>query len=161
MRAMSTVAIVAVTFGLAGTAATTLAVENNSEPRPQGCTLETLRGAYGMQWIGTRPIGPGTPPPVEAFTGIAIRTFDGEGTFTQVSNVKGFVLGLEPENIETLGTYTVNEDCSGEATAQFVPNAPIVTARFVIVDGGDEVLQSVMTPIPLFNAGVMKRIRSR
>ena len=113
-----------------------------------------------MQWVGTRPL-PGSPSTSEMFTGIAIRTFDGAGNFTQTSNVKGLVAGLEAENIESLGTYEVNEDCSGTATSQFVPGGPIVTARFVIVDDGEEVLQSVMTPVPLFNAGVIKRIHNR
>ena len=49
--------------------------------------------------------------------------------------------GLEPENIESAGTYVVHEDCTGTATAQFVTGAPVVTARFVIVDDGNEVRQ--------------------
>ena len=55
----------------------------------------------------------------------------------------------------------MHEDCSGTATAQFVPGAPVVTARFVIVDEGDEVLQSVMTPIPIFNAGILKKVHKQ
>jgi hypothetical protein len=122
--------------------------------------LATLHGAYGLQWIGTRP-APSNPAVIETFTGVAMRTFDGAGTFIQVSNVKGSVSGVEPENIESVGTYTVHEDCSGTATAQFVPGTPVVTARFVIVDGGDEVLQSVMTPVPIFNAGVLKKVHKQ
>jgi hypothetical protein len=75
--------------------------------------------------------------------------------------VKGSAVGLEPENIESVGTYEVNSDCSGTAASKFVPNGPIVTARFVIVGDGDEVLQSVMTPLALFNAGVMRKIHTR
>jgi hypothetical protein len=113
-----------------------------------------------MQWMGTRP-APVNPAVIETFTGIAIRTFDGAGTFTQISNVKGAVTGVEPENIESVGTYEVREDCSGTATSQFVPGGPTVTAKFVIVDEGAEVLQSVMTPVSIFNAGIIKRIRPR
>jgi hypothetical protein len=119
-----------------------------------------LRGAYGLQWTGIRPIGPGTPPPVETFTGVAIRTFDGAGNFTQVSYVKGLVTGLQSD-VESVGTYEVNEDCSGTAVSPFVAGGALVTARFVIVADGDEVLQSVMTPEPLLNAGVMRKIHSR
>ena len=41
----------------------------------------------------------------------AIRTYDGEGQFTQLSNVKGAVIGIEAD-VESTGTYQVNEDCS-------------------------------------------------
>lgn len=157
MRRMTAAAMAAIAIGVAGATATG---RSQVVPPPQRCDLATLRGAYGMQWVGARPV-PGLPSTSEMFTGIAIRTFDGAGHFTQISNVKGQVAGLEAENIESLGTYEVNEDCSGTATSQFVPGGPIVTARFVIVDDGDEVLQSVMTPVPLFNAGVIKRIHNR
>ena len=157
MRRMTAAAMAAVAIGYAGG---TGAGRSQFVPPPRRCDIATLRGAYGVQWVGTRPV-PGSPSTSEMFTGIAIRTFDGAGTFTQISNVKGLVAGLEAENIESLGTYEVNEDCSGTTTSHFVPGGPIVTARFVIVDDGDEVLQSVMTPIPLFNAGVIKRIHDR
>jgi hypothetical protein len=155
---MAAAAMAALAIGLAGATVTTGA-GSQFVPPPQRCNLETLRGAYGMQWVGTRPVL-GSPSTSEPFTGIAIRTFDGAGNFTQVSTVKGLVVGVEPENIESAGTYDVNEDCSGTATL-FVPGGPIVTAGFVIVDGGDEVLQSVMTPVPIFNAAVTKRIHKR
>jgi hypothetical protein len=67
---------------------------------------------------------------------------------------------VEAENIESIGTYEVNEDCSGTATSAFVPGV-FVTAKFVIVDDGDEVLQSVMTPVAIFNAGSLRKIRTR
>ena len=163
MRTMNTVATVAVTIVLAATAATTLAGGQDHVPPPQRCSVASLQGAYGLQWVGTRPVPqpPGTPPVIETFTGIAVRTFDGAGNFTQVSNVKGSAAGLEAENIESFGTYEVNGDCSGTATSQFVPGGPIVTVRLVIVDDGDEVLQSVMTPVPIFNAGVLRKIHTR
>ena len=159
MRRLITLATVAITVALVGATAT-IGAGRQFLPPPQQCNLATLHGSYGLQWIGTRP-APSNPTVIETFTGVAIRTFDGAGTFTQVSNVKGSVSGLEPENIESVGTYEVQEDCSGTATAQFVPGAPVVTARFVIVDDGSEVLQSVMTPAVIFNAGVLKKIHKR
>ena len=161
MRRLTTVATVAVAVTVALVGATaTIRAGHQFVPPAQRCNLATLHGAYGLQWIGTRP-APSNPAVIETFTGVAIRTFDGAGTFTHVSNVKGSVSGLEPENIESVGTYNVHEDCSGTATAQFVPGAPVVTARFVIVDDGDEVLQSVMTPIPIFNAGILKKVHKQ
>lgn len=160
MRSIRNAAVVSVGLTLAGTAVTTRAGSQVLDPPPRHCSVETLRGAYGLQWTGIRPIGPGIPPPVETFTGVAIRTFDGAGHFTQVSHVKGAVTGLQ-QDVESVGTYTVNEDCSGTAASPFVAGGPLVTARFVIVANGDEVLQSVMTPEPLFNAGVMRKLHTR
>lgn len=150
-------------IGLAGAAGTAGPGRQTSDVPPLRCSVATLRGSYGLQWIGTRPVPgpPGAEPTLETFTGVAIRTFDGAGNFTQVSNVKGSVVGLGPENIESFGTYDVNDDCTGTASSPFVPGGPVVTARFVIVDSGDEVLQSVMTPLALFNAGVLRKVNAR
>lgn len=160
MRSIRSTALVGVGLVLAGTAVTTRAGSQVLDPPSRRCSAATLRGAYGLQWTGIRPIGPGTPPPVETFTGVAIRTFDGVGNFTQISNVKGLVTGLQSD-VESVGTYEVNEDCSGTAVSPFVAGGPLVTARFVIVGDGNEVLQSVMTPEPLLNAGVMRKIHTR
>ena len=160
MQSLRSAAIVSLGLAFAGTAVTTRAGNQNLDPPSRRCSVETLRGAYGLQWTGVRPIGPGAPPPVETFTGVAIRTFDGAGSFTQISNVKGQVTGIQPPDIESVGTYEVNEDCSGTFASPFIPGGPLVTARFVIVAGGDEVLQTVMTPEALFNAGVMRKIHT-
>ena len=88
------------------------------ERRHRACSEATLRGAYGLQFQGTRPVRPPFPPGIESFIGIAIRTYDGEGQFTQISNVKGAVIGVE-EDVESTGTYQVNEDCSGSDTCSF------------------------------------------
>jgi hypothetical protein len=157
MRTEMTGAFAALLIGLAGAAATARTGAPAAQP-PLRCSLETLRGAYGLEWVGTRP-APGNPAAIETFTGVAIRTFDGAGGFTQISNVKGSVSGLAPADIESVGTYEVNEDCSGTASSQFSPGSPLVTVRFVIVERGDEVLYSVMTPVPFFNAGVMTKVR--
>ena len=161
MHVTRSAAIVSIGLALAGTAVTTRAGNQNLERPSRHCSVETLRGAYGLQWTGVRPIGLGTPPPVETFTGVAIRTFDGAGGFTQISNVKGAITGLQPPDVESVGTYEVNEDCSGTFASPFVPGGPLVTAKFVIVADGDEVLQTVITPDALFNAPVMRKIHTR
>jgi hypothetical protein len=131
------------------------------EERPDGaCSAATLRGAYGLQFQGTRPVRPPFPPGTESFIGIAIRTYDGEGQFTQISNVKGSVIGVEAD-VESTGTYQVNEDCSGTDTSQFVAGGPVVTDRLVIVDDGREVRIAVMTPVAIVNTGVMQKIHTR
>ena len=100
------------------------------------------------------------PPGIDSFVGIAIRTYDGEGQFTQISNVKGAVIGVEAD-VESTGTYQVNEDCSGSDTLQPFEGAPLITDRLVIVDDGRQVRIAVMTPVAIVNTGVMERIRNR
>jgi hypothetical protein len=119
-----------------------------------------MRGAYGLQFEGTRPVRPPFPPGRESFIGIAIRTYDGEGHFTQISNVKGSVIGVE-EDVESTGTYQVNEDCSGSDTLQVFEGGPVITDRHVIVDDGRQVRIAVMTPVDIVNTGVMERIHNR
>jgi hypothetical protein len=132
----------------------------SDDRRHPECSEATLRGAYGLQFEGTRPVRPPFPPGIESFIGIAIRTYDGEGQFTQLSNVKGSVIGVE-EDVESTGTYQVNEDCSGTDTLQPFPNAPVITDRLVIVDDGRQVRIAVMTPVAIVNTGVMERIHNR
>jgi len=74
--------------------------------------------------------------------------------------VKGSVIGVEAD-VESTGTYQVNENCSGTDRAQFVVGGPVVTDRLVIVDDGREVSIAVMTPVAIVNTGVMKRIHKR
>jgi hypothetical protein len=116
----------------------------------------TRRGTTGR---AARPVAPPFPPGTESFIGIAIRTYDGEGHFTQLSNVKGSVVGVQAD-VQSTGTYQVNEDCSGSDTAQFVEGGPVVTDRLVIVDDGREVRIAVMTPVAIVNSGVMQRIHT-
>lgn len=160
MRSITSAALITMSLATAGTAVTTRAGSQLLDPPPRRCSVATLRGAYGLQWTGMRPIGAGMPPAMETFTGVAIRTFDGAGSFTQVSHVKGLITGLQSD-VQSVGTYEVNEDCSGAAASPFVAGGPVVTARFVIVANGEEVLQTVMTPEPLLNAGVIRKIHTR
>jgi hypothetical protein len=133
---------------------------DGDDRRHRECSEATLRGAYGLQFEGTRPVRPPFPPGIESFIGIAIRTYDGEGQFTQLSNVKGSVIGVEAD-VESTGTYQVNEDCSGTDTLQPFPGAPVITDRLVIVDDGRQVRIAVMTPVAIVNTGVMERIHNR
>jgi len=130
------------------------------EQRHDGaCSEATLRGAYGLQFQGTRPVRPPFPPGIESFVGIAIRTYDGEGHFTQVSNVKGSVIGVEAD-VESTGTYQVNDDCSGTDVLEVFAGGRESADRLVIVDDGREVRIAVMTPVAIVNSGVMQRIHT-
>ena len=63
--------------------------------RPRGCTVATLRGAYGIQVQGMRPAAQGGP--TESVIGVVLRTYDGAGQFTQVDNIKGSITGITPD----------------------------------------------------------------
>jgi hypothetical protein len=123
------------------------------------CTDGTLRGTYGIQMQGTRPV----PPPVggsQTLIGVVKRTFDGMGNFTQVDNVHHSVTGWTPDR-EGSGTYQVNPDCT--AATQFVPGpgAPVIEERIVIVDGGSEYYSVTVSPLPVMISTVAKRTNPR
>ena len=164
MRRMSWVAITVVVLAGPGIGAGTGLGQGNGGGDEQGrehaCSEATLQGAYGLQFQGTRAVRPPFPPGTESFIGVAIRTYDGQGQFTQITNVHGSVIGVEAD-VESVGTYLVNEDCSGSHSAQFVPTAPLVTDRFVITDNGREVRFAVMTPLSTMNSGGLQKIHVR
>jgi hypothetical protein len=118
------------------------------------CSVETLRGAYGIQAQGTRPSAPGGP--IESAIGVVLRIYDGAGQFTQVDNIKGSITGIVPDR-PGFGTYEVNEDCT--AVAHFQPGPGIsLDERMIIVADGDEVLSIVSSPLPVMMSGRQTRV---
>src|SRR5262249_11513312 len=94
------------------------------------CSEATIRGEYGSEIQGTRPIpGGGT----ESVIGVVWRSYDGHGNIEQTDNIKGSVTGLPVQDRPGFGTYEVNADCTG--TTRFDPGPGIhLEERFVIVD---------------------------
>jgi hypothetical protein len=123
------------------------------------CSDATLKGTYGGNISGTRPWPPPSGP-LESVTGVVIRTYDGEGQFTQIDNVKGTTSGIVPDR-PGFGTYHVNEDCTG--VTEFVPGPGIlVRERIVIVDDGNEIRGMVEFPPAISITGPgAKRIHTR
>jgi hypothetical protein len=149
--------VIAGVVALTGTIA--LAAPGQSE---QGsgrvCSDVTLKGTYGGNISGTRPWPPPAGP-LESITGVVIRTYDGEGQFTQIDNIKGTTSGIVPDR-PGYGTYHVNEDCSG--VTEFVPGPGILLReRIVIVDDGNEVRTIVESPLFISVSGSAKRIHAR
>ncbi len=99
---------------------------------PKECNNETIKGVYGYTVNGLSPV-PGAPGQLEQLLAVGIRTYDGEGSFTQVQSEKR---ASTPATIDVqgAGTYTVNPDCTGTYTT-----ATGVQARFVIVAKGKEI----------------------
>lgn len=107
------------------------------------CSNETLRGDYGFTLTGTRPSMPGGPQ--VSVVGVAMTTFNGDGTLTQTDNVHAdtptppFV----PDRPGT-GFYSLNPDCSGSMS--LTAGGMTLTLSIVVVDHGREVRTAVISP---------------
>ena len=133
-------------MGWAATAAATAAVaiggarvmgadgQDDERGRSKRCSEATVRGDYGIQIQGTRPAPGGL---TESVIGIVFRTYDGQGNFSQVSNLKGSIAGANPDS-QGFGTYEVNHDCTGVIRFQ-APSGALIEERLVVVDNGREI----------------------
>jgi hypothetical protein len=130
--------------------------QNDERGRSKPCSEATVRGDYGIQIQGTRPAPGGL---TEAVIGIVLRTYDGEGNFSQVSNLKGSITGTNPDS-HSVGTYEVNADCTGTIRAQPLPGV-FIEERLVIVDNGREIRAAVMVPTAVVITSIHQRIHRR
>ena len=130
--------------------------ENGDRGRAKPCSEATVRGDYGIQIQGTRPAPGGV---IESVIGIVLRNYDGHGSFSQVSNVKGSVTGTVPDS-QGVGTYEVNADCTGVVRFQPAPGV-LLEERLVIVDNGREIRTAVMVPTAVMITGVHQRVHSQ
>jgi hypothetical protein len=120
-----------------------------------GCSDRTLRGDYTFTISGQifHPDGS-----VDSRVGVAITHFNGAGYLSQDDFVmSSFLQGPVPSpdanpltgfKTKETGTYTVNPDCTGNATIDF-PNKFVIKLMFVVsVSGADihTVVVSVTTP---------------
>jgi hypothetical protein len=115
-----------------------------------------ISGTYGIQIQGTQLYAPSGV--TESVVGVIIRQYDGQGGFTQTSNVKGSISGIVPDRFGA-GTYQVRGDCS--LIVDFSP-APGVLLReqAVIVDNGNEIRSISVLPATSMVTGVQLRMRS-
>ncbi len=97
---------------------------------PGNCSLGTLNGCYGDTISGTI-VGFG---PIAA---IGVTNFDGNGHFTGTDTVN--INGSGGISESSIGTYTVNSDCTGSSVQTF-PDGRVVSLSFVIVNHGKEFL---------------------
>jgi hypothetical protein len=149
---------VAMALGLTAMLALSIprAAAANDESPGRPCSNRTLRGDYGIIISGIAPEGPSGQ--LEMTVGTALRTYDGEGNFTQVDSVHGQISGAVLDR-QGSGTYEVRADCSGTATL-FLADVPFpIVSSFVIVDAGEEVKEAVMSPQPAVVSGVQHRVR--
>ena len=158
MRRMAWVAaaVATVAVGIGGARVIGADGQDNERGRSKRCSEATVRGDYGIQIQGTRPAPGGL---TEAVIGIVFRTYDGEGNFSQVSNLKGSITGTNPD-AESIGTYEVNPDCTGIIRFQ-APSGALIEERLVVVDNGREIRAAVMVPTAVVITSVHQRIHGR
>jgi len=154
--AWAAAAVATVAVGIGGARVIGADGQDDERGRSKRCSEATVRGDYGIQIQGTRPAPGGL---TEAVIGIVHRTYDGEGNFSQVSNLKGSITGTNPD-AESIGTYEVNPDCTGVIRFQ-APSGALVEERLVVVDNGREIRAAVMAPTAVVITSVHQRIHQR
>jgi hypothetical protein len=154
--AWAAAAVATVAVGIGGARVIGADGQTDEHGRSKTCSDSTVRGDYGIQIQGTRPAPGGL---TEAVIGIVLRTYDGAGNFSQVSNLKGSITGTNPDS-QSFGTYEVNADCSGVIRAQPLPGV-VIEERMVIVDDGREIRAAVMAPTAVVITSVHQRIHHR
>jgi hypothetical protein len=130
-------------------------VAANDDSSGRSCSNRTLHGDYGILISGVAPAGPGGQ--TELIVATALRTYDGRGNFSQIDNVHGQISGAVFDRPGS-GTYEVRADCSGTASLFFTGVPFPIVSRFVIVDGGAEVKEVVMSPPPAMVTAVQRRV---
>lgn len=142
--ARATLAAAIISLALPGL---TLPVWAANELDDKTCSNATLKGDYGLHATGIRPAVPpaGIGQPEHHAT-LAIRSYDGKGTFTGTGIVSNGQISGVSQNTSTSGTYEVNADCSGIVTIS-IPGLPVqIRSAFVIVDRGREIKEVPLSP---------------
>lgn len=121
--------------------APTVRAESRTDVKEESCGLKTLRGFYGFTTTGS--IVSGGPPGLVADVGLL--TFDGQGGVSQVEtlSLNGVII---PERISISGTYSVDDNCTGDMTIVVPAPGGVATleSHFVIVDHGKS-LRAIVT----------------
>lgn len=95
--------------------------------RDRPCSPRTLKGAHGYSYQGT-VMG-------KAITAAGPITFDGRGSLRATYNSS--LAGI-PFSGRAIGTYIVNDDCTGTLRLQFPALGVSANGSFVIVNEGKE-----------------------
>jgi hypothetical protein len=131
----------------------TRAVTADDDGRGRACSNGTLRGDYGVLVSGIRGAGPGVTEP---FVLVGLRTYDGQGSFTDIGSSHGQLTGAI-RNHEATGAYEVAPNCTGTTTLD-IPGFPFpVVSDFVVVDRGRQVNEAVMSPLSNIVTAVLHR----
>ena len=116
----------------------------SAQKNDRRCNNRLIEGTYGFTIEGQKVGGPG---PVGPQVGVAITTFDGDGNLSQLDSV---VIGgsqvADFTHPRASGTYSVNANCTGTFTLEFLDGRQPVTVDFVVVDYGWEIDTVVLPP---------------
>jgi hypothetical protein len=109
----------------------------NAQISGHRCSVDKLHGQFGF-----RIDGGSVPPAPGKFAAVGTQSFDGAGNFTATNyiSVDG-VLGL----YSFTGTYTLNPDCTGVATAHFA-GGMTSSMYFVLVENGNRIYTISLDP---------------
>jgi len=128
------------TFAIAAFTALALAIAPTAKAQGnKGCNNATLQGtfAYTVTGSSVAPLPPGQ------YAEAGAQTFDGNGGTATVgmSNTNG---NVSPSN--TIGTYTVNSDCTGTFSLQIAPG---IASHyfFVIANSGSDYRAVCLDPV--------------
>ena len=148
--------------GMLVAAVTVLTLIGAARAHAATCSNGSLKGDYGVTISGQL----GQVPNLVPLAGLALTHFDGKGKLSQkdFTVVNGVPSGSNFANNET-GTYTVNSDCTGTATINFLNNGQQqLNLKFVVVNGGRgvEIVVSAFTApdgTPVFATTVAHGVR--
>jgi len=95
---------------------------------PPPCGLASLQGNYGFTITGQILSGPSAGP----VSGVALTTFNGDGTLTQVDHV--LHSGQTPPEAwrNATGSYTLNTNCTGTMQVVFTDGSPTLNLYIVL-----------------------------
>ena len=95
---------------------------------PRSCGLASLQGNYGFTITGQILSGPSAG----LVSGVALTTFNGDGTLTQVDHV--LHNGQTPPEAwrSATGAYTLNSNCTGTMQVVFTDGSPTLNLYIVL-----------------------------
>jgi len=116
------------------------------------CSVATLNGTYAAVISGqiTTPTGP------VAISGVSMGQYDGQGHTSGIDHiVRG---GTQPPTgwRPSIGTYTVNPDCTGTAHGTYEDGSPPLDLHFVIAKFGATIFFVVSSPTTNITAQAVK-----
>jgi hypothetical protein len=113
---------------------TTAHADNDKQ---EDCSVATLKGSFGYTVTGALVTGSGAEP----FAAVGRLTFDGTGNFENIRTISrnGNIL----LDVEGVGTYTVDPDCTGSFT--FTDGGVVTLSTDIVIDDHGNELRMIAT----------------
>jgi hypothetical protein len=118
-----------------------------------GCSLASLKGPYAIEGQGTVVAQlPSFPAPPAPYAESVLADFDGAGTFSGKATVNVGGVVVKPT---FTGTYTVNSDCTGNATINTDLGLTLHRA-IVVIGGGQRFIETETDPFAVIQSRAEK-----